>query len=145
MRDPTPIVYNWRMGLARAAVERHVESWNLQDRDSWVKLFSPTVVFEDPVGAPPKHGLDAVHNSWDRSFRPGRRWYLHPRQIIEAGFEAAVVMHNEGHLGDDRVEVNGIEIFTVNAAGLIVSVRSFFEQPEDFALDDYFTTTRTEH
>jgi hypothetical protein len=48
-------------------------------------------------------------------------------------------------LGDDRVEVNGIEIFTVNAAGLIVSVRSFFEQPEDFALDNYFTTDRTEH
>ncbi|NDH48421.1 MAG: hypothetical protein EBX99_11420 [Acidimicrobiia bacterium] len=63
----------------------------------------------------------------------------------DPGFEAAVVMHNEGHLGDDRVEVNGIEIFTVNDAGLIVSVRSFFEQPEDFALDNYFTTTRTEH
>ncbi|MFM8562337.1 MAG: nuclear transport factor 2 family protein [Acidimicrobiia bacterium] len=125
--------------MARRAVERHVECWNNMDRARWVSLFSPTVVFEDPVGAPPKHGLDAVHNSWDRSFRPGRRWYLRPQHVVEAGAEAAVVMHNEGHLGEKIVQVRGIEIFTVDAAGLIVSVRSFFDQPTEFALDEYFT------
>lgn len=127
------------MGLARTAVEKHAEFWNARDRDSWVRLFSPEVTFEDPVGGPLKRGLEAVHNSWDRSFRPGRRWYLHPQQIVEAGAEAAVVMRNEGHLEDRVVEVNGIEIFTVDADGLIVSVRSFFDQPTEFALDDYFT------
>ena len=104
-----------------------------------MKLFSADVTFEDPVGTPPKTGVEAVHNSWDRSFRPGRRWYLHPRQIVEAGREAAVVMHNEDHLGDRIVEVHGIEIFTVDDRGLIVSVRSFFDQPTEFALDEYFT------
>lgn len=133
------MVYNEVMGLARRAVEHHVEHWNAMDRDRWVDLFSPTVVFEDPVGAPPKHGSDAVHNSWDRSFRPGRRWYLRPQHIVEAGLEAAVVMHNEGHLGEEIVHVHGIEIFTVDSAGLIVSVRSFFDQPTEFALDEYFT------
>jgi len=133
------VVYNEVMGLARRAVEHHVEHWNAMDRGRWVDLFSPTVVFEDPVGAPPKHGSDAVHNSWDRSFRPGRRWYLRPQHIVEAGLEAAVVMHNEGHLGEEIVHVRGIEIFTVDGAGLIVSVRSFFDQPTEFALDEYFT------
>lgn len=136
------VVYNGDVGRARIAVESHVRFWNDRDRDAWVKLFSPSVIFEDPVGSSPKHGIDAVHNSWDRSFRPGRRWFLHPRHIVEAGREAAVVMHNEGHLGDDRVEVRGIEIFTVDDAGLIVSVRSFFDQPTDFVLDEYFTTDR---
>jgi steroid delta-isomerase len=130
------------MGLAHTVVEKHAEHWNAMDRDAWVHLFSPDVIFEDPVGSPPKQGIDAVRNSWDRSFRPGRRWFLHPQHIVEAGREAAVVMHNEGHLGDDRVEVRGIEIFTVDEAGLIVSVRSFFDQPTDFALDDYFTADR---
>ena len=125
--------------MARRAVERHVEHWNNMDRAKWVGLFSPRVVFEDPVGAPPKHGLEAVHNSWDRSFRPGRRWYLQPQHVVEAGTEAAVVMHNEGHLGEEIVQVHGIEIFTVDAAGLIISVRSFFDQPTEFALDEYFT------
>lgn len=142
MRHPGSIVYNSGMGLARIAVERHVRFWNEQNREAWVALFSPNVVFEDPVGSAPKHGTTAVHNSWDRSFRPERRWYLHPRHIVEAGAEVAVAMHNEGHLGDDRVQVHGIEIFTVDADGLIVSVRSFFEQPTEFALDDYFTPER---
>ena len=137
------IVYNGPMGLARSAVERHVAYWNARDREAWVKLFSDTVVFEDPVGAPPKVGVAAVHNSWDRSFRPGRRWVLQPRQIVEAGAEAAVVMHNEDHLGDRIVEVRGIEIFSVDDLGRIVSIRSFFEQPTDFVLDDYFTPGRT--
>jgi len=131
------------MGLARTAVDNHVAYWNARDRASWVKLFSDAVTFEDPVGTPPKTGVEAVRNSWDRSFRPGRRWHLRPRQIVEAGLEAAVVMHNEGHLGDRVVEVNGIEIFTVDAHGLIVSVRSFFDQPTEFALDDYFTPVRS--
>lgn len=133
------MVYNEEMGLARRAVEHHVEHWNAMNRTSWVGLFSPMVVFEDPVGAPSKHGSDAVHNSWDRSFRPGRRWYLRPQHIVEAGLEAAVVMHNEGHLGENIVQVRGIEIFTVDDAGLIISVRSFFDQPTEFALDEYFT------
>lgn len=131
------------MGLARTAVEKHVEHWNAVDRESWIRLFSLEVTFEDPVGAPVKRGMEAVHNSWDRSFRPGRRWYLRPRQIVEAGSEAAVVMHNEGHLEGQVVEVNGIEIFTVDDTGLIVGVRSFFDQPTDFALDPYFTTNES--
>ncbi len=135
-------VYKGGMGLARTAVEKHAEHWNAMNRASWVALFSPNATFEDPVGAAPKLGTEAVHNSWDRSFRPGRRWFLHPKQIIEAGSEAAVVMRNEGHLGDRVVEVNGIEIFTVDDDGLIVSVRSFFDQPTEFALDDYFTPNR---
>jgi hypothetical protein len=139
----TDPVYKWSMGMARTAVEKHTEHWNAMSRESWVALFSPNVTFEDPVGAPPKLGTEAVHNSWDRSFRPGRRWFLQPRQIIEAGFEAAVVMRNEGHLEGKVVEVNGIEIFTVDEDGLIVGVRSFFDQPTEFALDDYFTPKRS--
>ena len=38
-----------------------------------------------------------------------------------------------------QVETRSIEIFRVNEDGLIVSVRSFFDQPTDFALSSYFT------
>ncbi len=112
------------------------------DRESWVALFSPEVVFEDPVGSTPKVGLTAVHNSWDKSFTPGRRWTLHPSQIVPGGSEAAVVMRNEGDLGGKKVRVDSIEVFRVDHAGLIVHVRAFFEQPTGFALSDYFTPDR---
>ncbi|MFZ8901048.1 MAG: nuclear transport factor 2 family protein [Ilumatobacteraceae bacterium] len=131
--------------LAVTAVKAHVDTWNSMDRARWVALFSPDVVFEDPVGASPKVGIDAVHKTWDRSFTPGRRWTLHPRQIVAGGdAEAAVVMHNVGELGDKRVEVNSVEIFTVGHDGRIERVRAFFDQPTEFALADWFTPERSE-
>ncbi|MFM8382569.1 MAG: nuclear transport factor 2 family protein [Actinomycetota bacterium] len=130
------------MDPARQALERHVEFWNGQQRDRWVALFSSAMVFEDPVGTPPKVGLAAVHNSWDRSFTPGRRWTLHPQTVISVGQEAAVLMLNSGDLQGRRVEITSLETFTVDADGLIVHIRSFFEQPQDFALADYFTPQR---
>lgn len=129
---------------AVVAVRAHVDSWNAMDRERWVALFSPDVVFEDPVGSAPKVGLDAVHKTWDRSFTPGRRWTLHPRQVVAGGDEAAVVMHNVGDLGDERVEVNSVEVFRVDASGAIVHVRAFFDQPTEFALADWFTPERSE-
>lgn len=126
------------------AVQSHVHHWNRMEREPWVALFSPSVIFEDPVGSPLKHGLDAVHNSWDRSFTPGRRWTLEPRQIVGGGDEAAVVMKNHGVIGERRVEVDSIEVFRVDADGRIVHVRAFFDQPTEFALADYFTPDRTD-
>ncbi|MGA0878364.1 MAG: hypothetical protein ACO3SP_04535, partial [Ilumatobacteraceae bacterium] len=91
---------------------------------------------------PPKVGLEAVHNSWDRSFTPGRRWTLHPQTIISVGQEAAVLMLNRGDLQGRQVEITSIETFTVDTADLIVHIRSFFNQPQDFALANYFTPQR---
>lgn len=130
---------------AVTAVHAHVDAWNSMDRDRWVALFSSDMVFEDPVGAPPKSGLDAVNKTWDRSFTPGRRWILHPRQVVAGGGgEAAVVMHNVGELGDKRVEVDSIEIFSVDDDGRIVRVRAFFDQPTEFELAEWFTPDRSE-
>ena len=126
------------------AVQSHVALWNAMDRESWVKLFSSQMVFEDPVGTPEKVGVDAVYKSWDRSFKPGRRWTLHPEHVVAAGNEAAVVMRNEGDLNGQKVTIRSIEIFVVNESGLLVRIRSFFDQPTDFALSDYFTPDRTE-
>lgn len=130
------------MDLATRALHAHVDTWNRQCRDEWVALFAPNMVFEDPVGAPEKHGLDAVHATWDRSFAPGRRWTLHPQHIVGTPHEAAVVMLNRGDLLGRQVEVRSIEIFVVDDTGKIVRIRSFFDQPTDFALAEYFTPDR---
>ena len=126
------------------AVQSHVALWNAMNRESWIKLFSPQMVFEDPVGTPEKVGVDAVYKSWDRSFKPGRRWTLHPEHVVVAGNEAAVVMRNEGDLNGQKVTIRSIEIFSVDDSGLLIRIRSFFDQPSDFALSDYFTPDRTE-
>ena len=132
------------MTTVENAVQSHVAFWNAMDRESWIQLFSPHMVFEDPVGTPEKVGMDAVFKSWDRSFKPGRRWTLHPEHVVAAGNEAAVVMRNEGDLNGQKVTIRSIEIFIVDQTGLLVRIRSFFDQPTDFVLSDYFTPERTE-
>ena len=117
------------MTSVQHAVHSHVALWNAMDRESWIQLFSPHMIFEDPVGTPEKVGLDAVHKSWDRSFKPGRRWTLHPEHVVAAGNEAAVVMRNEGDLNGQKVTIRSIEIFIVDDSGLLVRIRSFFDQP----------------
>lgn len=132
------------MTPVQQAVQSHVALWNSMKRESWIKLFSPAMVFEDPVGAPEKVGLDAVYKSWDRSFKPDRRWTLHPEHVVAAGNEAAVVMRNEGDLNGEMVTIRSVEIFIVDESGLLVRIRSFFDQPANFALSDYFTPDRTD-
>ncbi len=131
-------------GTATNAVLSHCEYWNTRRRDEWMKLFSDAVVFEDPVGAPPKHGPEAIRNSWDRSLTPGREWTLHPLRIVGTAREVAVQMHNKGVLDGREVEVHGIEIWKVDDRGLVVSVRAFFAQPTDFELSPYFKTERAD-
>jgi hypothetical protein len=99
---------------AVAAVQQHAGNWNAQDRTAWLALF-------------------------DDSFTDGRVWTLHPQRIIPGGtHEAAVEMLNKGTLHGELVELRGIEIYKVNDAGKIISVRAFFEQPTDFELNPFF-------
>ena len=124
---------------ARSAVTRHCDLWNARRQSEWEALFSPAVIFDDPVGVPTKHGREAVRSSWERSLTPGREWRLVPTRIVVCGDEAAVVMRNEGTLHGRRVDVESIEIWKVDEAGLVIAVRSYFE-PDPAVQSDYFVT-----
>jgi steroid delta-isomerase len=130
------------MGRARDAVEAHCRHWNERDREAWSALFAPDVTFDDPVGVPTKHGLDAVRDSWDRSLTPGRSWRLVPERIVECGDEAAVIMRNEGDLEGRQVVVESIEIWAVHPDGLVRAVRAYF-QPDPSVNTDYFVPQTT--
>lgn len=124
--------------LATWAVEQHAARWNAQDRTAWLDLFDDEVTFEDPVGKKPKLGRAAAEGSWDNSFTSGRVWTLHSQRIVPGANEAAVIMLNRGNLQGKDVELQSIEIYKVNEAGKIVSVRAFFEQPTEFELNPFF-------
>lgn len=114
------------MGRAADAFAEHCRSWNAQDRDAWLSIFADEIVMEDPVGGVPKHGRSALDTTWDRSHRPGRRWELQPRRVIECGSEVAVDLVNAGVVDGQSVVVESIEIWRVDDHGRVVSVRSFF-------------------
>ncbi len=128
---------------ARAAVQKHSEFWNARDQESWSAIFAADVVFEDPVGSAPKYGPDAVRKEWERSLTPGREWRLVPDRIVVCGDEAAVVMRNEGNLHGREVVVESLEVWKVDAEGLVISVRAFFE-PDPTVQSEYFQLERSE-
>jgi hypothetical protein len=60
---------------ARAAVVRHVEMWNAQDKAAWLALFAEDVNYEDPPGTVACCGRQVMADyAWDRSFTESKRW-----------------------------------------------------------------------
>jgi steroid Delta-isomerase len=115
------------MGSAADAFAAHVRTWNNQDRDAWIAIFADDVTMEDPVGGVPKHGRAALDKTWTRSHTHDRRWTLFPQQVVECGTEVATVLLNRGDLPNGTMEITSIEIWRVDGAGKVVSVRTFFD------------------
>jgi predicted SnoaL-like aldol condensation-catalyzing enzyme len=92
---------------------------------------------EDPVGGIPKRGREALATTWERSQTEDRRWTLHPQRVVEGGSEVAVVLSNRGELPDGDTEVTSIEIWRVDDAGKVTSIRTFFA-PDPAVHDPYY-------
>ena len=100
--------------------------WNRADHDGWVKLFHPDIVIVDPVGAPPKHGLDAVETSWVAGFSL-EPWYVVPSNIIVCGNTAAFGASHTSTLEGKRVLLNDIEIWEFADDGRVIGLTAYYE------------------
>jgi len=118
------------------AFDRHLECWNALDREGWIALFDPAVQFDDPVGVPSKHGLEAAARQWDASFVGDQRWQLDHRLVYYRGSEIACVVQNSGRIGDKRFEFETIEVWTLGDDGKFVRVRGYYDPPAE--VDAYF-------
>ena len=123
----------------RRAFARHLECWNAMDRAGWIALFDPAIRFDDPVGVPTKHGLEAAARQWDASFQAGQRWTLSPRTTYYRGDEIASVLRNQGVIGEKRFDFETIEIWTLGESGKFVRVRGYYDPPAE--VDAYFRET----
>jgi ketosteroid isomerase-like protein len=120
---------------ARAAVDAHVALWNAGEKTRWLALFAKDVVYEDPPGVVESRGREVMsEHAWDRSFTATKRWLLEPTLVIACGHEAVVHMRNHGAVSGRPAWVDSLEIYAVDAEGLITSVRAFWEPPNDPAV-----------
>lgn len=127
---------------ARRAILNHVRHWNAMDKESWLALFTDDVVYEDPPGTVASRGKDVMSmHAWDRAFTDEKRWILEPLLVIECGNEAQVHMRNHGAVAGVPVCVESIELYRVNAEGLVDSVRAFWEPPTDPAIHQHLALT----
>lgn len=122
----------------RRAMDVHFGAWNAKDRARWEANFAPTVVFEDPVGGPTKHGAEAVRLSWDNAFKDGQDWHIAPVLMQICADPAACHVRSTGLVAGQTVAVDGIEVYTIDDGGKVAYIRTWFTPPEGVELDPYF-------
>jgi steroid delta-isomerase len=120
------------------AINNHFEAWNGRDSERWFANFTDDVMLEDPVGGPRKVGRAGLEKSWEKSFQRGHSWTLQQMLLQICQDQAALHVKSHGQINGQPVEVDSIEIYTINDAGKVSHVRTYFNPPAGQTLDPYF-------
>ncbi len=120
---------------ARCASRRSMDAVGRRAKDEWLALFAEDAVVEDPVGpshfspdGTGHHGRGAIAAFWDASVAITERLEFDIRDSFACGNEVAnvgVITATVG--GGTRMDSEGVFVYRVNADGLIVSLRAFWE------------------
>jgi steroid delta-isomerase len=109
-------------------VKAYCTAESAKDRATWLSLFAPDAVHEDPVGAPVNRGLEAIGAFFDAS-AAGMDLDLHSTAApIVVGDEALAFLEvHVGH-GAERLVLSPIvDHMVFDDEGRIVSLRAFFD------------------
>jgi len=104
------------------------------DREAWLALYADDAVLEDPVGpsiwdaqGKGHRGKQALVAFWDLAIGPNRSLEFELRERYTGGNEVANVLTVRSALPDgQKIELRMVTILRSNAAGLIQSLRAFW-------------------
>lgn len=108
-----------------AVVHSYVDGFERGDLDALVSLFAPDATVEDPVGTPPKRGIDEIRDFYAVSVATGAKLELlgEPRcAAAYVAFPFAVKLEWQG----TRQVIEVIDTFRINEDGKITEMRAFF-------------------
>ena len=111
----------------RAAVVAYVDASNRNDKDAVVAMFAPDAIWFDPVGAPAHEGRDGVASFWDQTRTMADRIEMICDDVIACGNEAAMVFRIRATIGENVMEMDGVETFEVDDAGLFTQVKAYWD------------------
>jgi steroid delta-isomerase len=120
---------------ARVAAWRSMNATVRGEKDEWLSLFAADAVIEDPVGpsmfdpeGQGHHGRAGISAFWDLTIAKVAGFRFVIRDSHAVGSEVANVGTITTFLpGDYRVDTDGVFVYRVDAAGLVVSMRAFWE------------------
>jgi steroid delta-isomerase len=109
------------------AVKTHCRGVSEGDFDAWVKIWADNVVIEDPVGAPPHRGIEAVRTTfWTMAQNAAPRMTL-TDDVIVCGNEAIVILSTEvGPVENRRTLSPIVDHFIFDENAKIVGMRAYF-------------------
>jgi steroid delta-isomerase len=111
----------------RATVDAYVDAYARNDKDAFLALWASDGVLEDPVGTPVHQGLEALGAFWDGARELADRIELHPRSVIVAGGEAAMVFDIHAHIGEGGMAMQAVDVMQVDDDGRLVAVRAYWD------------------
>jgi ketosteroid isomerase-like protein len=111
-----------------ARIRAYAAAWAARDRDAWLRTFAADATQEDPVGSPIRRGQREIGDFWDREMARYTSIEIVPREIFVIGHEAAMVWTINGVTEAGAVSFGGVDVFRFDDAGLISSVRAFWER-----------------
>ena len=124
--------------MVQSAQDNYVLAYKNNDKELFQSLWDDHAVFEDPVGADPCNGIEAICAFWDFGHSNGM-------EIIPTNVET-VICANEGILkavmqvrniaDNSGMDISIVDHFIINERGKIISGRAFWDestitQPKD--------------
>ena len=112
------------------ALDNYVLAYKNNDKELFRSLWDDKAIFEDPVGAEPCNGIEAICAFWDFGHSDGM-------EIMPTNVET-VICSNEGILkavmevrninDNSGMDIAIVDHFVVNAEGKIESGRAFWDE-----------------
>lgn len=111
----------------RATIDAYTATYG-DDRDGWVALFAADARVEDPVGAEPRVGHEAIGAFWDETHALSDSTRLERTGPVRvAAGEAAFPMQAVLAMGDQEMALPIIDVMTFDDDGRITSMRAFWD------------------
>jgi steroid delta-isomerase len=111
----------------KAVLQAYLDNFNAGNLDGLTGLFTDDATVEDPVGAPPHVGKEAIRAFYDGAMKNGA--VLSLSAPIRGSHGNAAAMAFEAKVGPMTVRI--VDVMTFDEAGKVTSMKAYFG-PEDF-------------
>lgn len=110
-------------------IQRYQSTFSANDREGWLALFADDAVVEDPVGAPPRAGREAIGAFWDEIHsRLDEATVRMTQGPAICGLEAAWAFQLQVKAGEHTIRLEIIDLGTFDDDGRIRSIRAFWNE-----------------
>jgi steroid delta-isomerase len=115
----------------RDVLQQYVKAWGTNDKELFLSIMAPDVVFCDPVGTPEFRGPEGLSNFWDFAHAGPPRTLTPALQEIRACANEGIlrfVMQVRIPAENKGLDLSIVEYVLVDDDGKIKSLRAFWDE-----------------